>query len=301
MQTPLLSLRIPFRPTLLSLAVVVLMTGSLRAQEAPQPKVRYYIENGVRYMETRTPVKQTVRDIKYVDMPQTFYMQRFRTDLTNRTSTNYVANTKYECVPRLYDWWRVLGVYGQPYVAYGMEPNTTYQPVTQTAQVPVRTREVVQQTRMAKVAVPQLRIVDREQVSRVAVNAAGTPLTQVAQAQSRQLQRSAQTNVAAGRNRQQHPSVDPYDSNPFGGWGVANRRAFGEGEAIAESMANGQQGLQSIGDRISNLGNGGLSGASANADGYGSRLNNNGLRIQAYRYASLVASELTHRLSFSPV
>lgn len=204
-----------------------------------QSQKRYVTENGIRYMETRTKYQQPVRDYKYVEMPQTVYMQRYRTDVVNQTATNYVANTKYECVPRLYDWWRVMGVYGQPYVAYGMEPSTTYQPVTQNQRVPVTTREVKQQTQMAKVAVPYVRMVEREQVSRVALgpatsqtNIASSPTGILASRPERypgQPQRPTYLPVNGSNGLQpgQAPpgaTIDPYDDNPFGGWGVANRR-----------------------------------------------------------------------------
>ncbi len=130
-------------------------------------------ENGMRYRMTRSKVMQPVRDYRYVDQPQVYYQQRYRTEFRPTTMTQFVPQTRYEVVPRLYDWWRVLGVYGQPYVAYGMEPRTSWVRQTQNVAVPVTRSEVVPYTRTVRTPVPYLRMVEREHVSRVALGPVG--------------------------------------------------------------------------------------------------------------------------------
>ena len=220
------------------------------AQQAPATggtgaQYRYVEENGIRYMETRSTVNQPVRDFRYVDMPQTYYLQRYRTDYVNQTSVQHVPQTKYECVPRLYDWWRVFGVLGQPYVQYGMEPETTWQAVPRTATVPLTRRELAQQTRTVKVAVPFVRMVEKEQISRVAVGpatnrsasspqslptlAAGTPRYPGApQARPATQPTYVPANGAVANAAASRQSIDPYEYNPFGGWSIAGRpQSFG--------------------------------------------------------------------------
>ena len=213
------------------------------ATGASGAEYRYVEANGIRYMETRSKVRQPVRDFRYVDMPQTYYLQRYRTDYVNQTSVQHVPQTKYECVPRLYDWWRVFGVFGQPYVQYGMEPETTWQSVPRTATVPLTRRELAQQTRTVKVAVPFVRMVEKEQISRVAVGpatnraasspqntpalAAGTPRYPGAPQTRLTTQpiyvpaNGSGTGSNATASRQ---SIDPGNYNPFGGWSVAGRQ-----------------------------------------------------------------------------
>ena len=258
-----------FSPTIFQkLAIFVIITalwsalGSVdpaAAQQEPassenEAQFRYVEENGIRYRETRQTVKQPIRDFRYIDMPQTYYLQRYRTDYVNQTSVQHVPQTKYECVPRLYDWWRVFGVLGQPYVEYGMEPSTTWQSVPRTATVPVTHREVAPQTRTVKVAVPFVRMVEKEQVSRVAVgpatnrsatNSQNAPATTIAAGTPRypgapQTRLATQPTyipvngaAAADSSRTANASVsrqsiDPYEYNPFGGWSIAGRQpSFG--------------------------------------------------------------------------
>ena len=148
----------------LSLFVIGVMCGSTWAWQTPQ--VREYEQDGIRYRETRSMVQRPIREVRYVDQQQTYYMQRYRTDLQQQPYTTLVPVTQYECVARLHDWWRI---FREPYVAYHYEPYTTWQAQTQIVTVPVTRREVVPQTRTAKVAIPTLRFAAKEQVKTVAL------------------------------------------------------------------------------------------------------------------------------------
>lgn len=201
------------------------------------PQVRYIVENGIRYQETRTVVRQPVRDVRYEERQQTGYQQRYRTDVQRVDYYTQVPVTQYEWVPRLYDWWRV---FRGGYVAYGMEPYTTFQTVPQSTQVPMTRREVRPFTRTVKVAVPYVRYEDRVQVARVALGPAGSSGTGLAASGNSGsptyvppttvtpgLSPSPPPSRAASLGRQpavRPPSIPPSDSNPFGSWGVATRR-----------------------------------------------------------------------------
>lgn len=128
--------------------------------------VRYYDENGVRFQETRYQVRQPVREVRTVDQPVTEYQTTFRTAWEPRTVTSVVPVTQYEVVPRLHDWWRI---FGEPYVAYHLEPYTVWTSVTHSTSVPVTRQETQPQTRTVRLAVPQLRFETQERVTRVAL------------------------------------------------------------------------------------------------------------------------------------
>ena len=220
--------------TLLVATVIAVNTSRAQAPTTASgtaPQVRYVDQDGIRYRETRTTVQQPVRDYRYVDVPQTYYLQRYRTDYVNQTSLRQVPNTRYECVPRLYDWWRVLGVFGEPYVAYGIEPTTTWQAIPETRPTAVVRREVMPQTRTVKVPVPYLKMVERENISRVAVGpATGRPSRLAQQPNSPRYPGAPSSRVAIGPQPQpifvpatSRDSIPPSEPNPFGGWSVANR------------------------------------------------------------------------------
>ena len=260
---------------------------------------RFVEQGGIRYRETRMNVKQPVRDVHYVDMPQTYYLERYRTDYVNQTSVQQVPRTRYEAVPRLYDWWRVMGVFGEPYVQYGIEPLTTWQSVPRTTRVPVTRREVAQQTRTVKVAVPYVRMVEKQQISRVAVgpatnrSAANTQNTSVANnlprypgaPQSRFAtqpsfvpvggNRSGQQGVATNAGRQ---SINPSEFNPFGGWSVANRQGFGIGSNGLGVNGNDQasQNAALVGQQLSER-FGGIARLNGELPRYGTGPQNSGL------------------------
>ncbi len=154
------------------LVVILVATASAQQSASPPSDVRYVDINGVRYQEVRTRVNQPVRDMRYVDQQQVTYQNHYRTAIQSVPNNTYVPQTSYESVPRLYDWWRVLGIFGEPYVAYGVEPRTHWQVQTQYVPVPVTQQVTVPYTRTARIAVPYLRFEEREQVTRVAVGPA---------------------------------------------------------------------------------------------------------------------------------
>ncbi len=152
---------------------LILVASAAAQQAAPAASdVRYVDINGVRYQEVRTRVNQPVRDVRYVDQQQVTYQNQYRTAVQSVPNNTFVPQTSYQCVPRLYDWWRVLGVFGEPYVAYAVEPQTRWQVQTRYVPVPVTQQVTVPYTRTARVAVPYLRFEEREQVTRVAVGPA---------------------------------------------------------------------------------------------------------------------------------
>jgi len=186
------TLSIPTTPPSIPSAIPPAVSGAPAASAAPTaaaptasaPTVRIVEENGIRYQETRQIVRQPVQDVRYEDRQQTGYQQRLRTDTQQVNYYAQVPKTQYECVPRLYDWWRV---FRGGYVAYGLEPYTTWETQPQSTTVPVTRREVMPVTQTVKVAVPYLRFVEREQVSRVPLGPINPPAPSVVAAPAPQL------------------------------------------------------------------------------------------------------------------
>lgn len=196
------------------------------------PQTRVVTENGVQYRETRTIVRQPVQDVRYEDRPQTIYQQRYRTDNQQVNYYTQVPVTQYECVPRLYDWWRV---FQGGYVAYGMEPYTTYQTQPQMTTIPVVRREVRPVTQTVKVAIPYLRFEERELVSRVPIRDVSAPtnpplapsyipptnVPPTGYVPRPTLPPFTPQYIPPSGNFSSANSISPRDPNALGGWSVA--------------------------------------------------------------------------------
>ncbi len=130
---------------------------------------RYYEEGGVTYKEIRTKVQQPVRELEYKDEQQTFYRERYVTDMQPSAQTIYQPAVQYSWEPRWHGWWNIID---GPHVAYHLVPRSTWQPQVVNYQVPITRREVMPETRTVRVAVPKLAMQEVESVTRVAVGPA---------------------------------------------------------------------------------------------------------------------------------
>ncbi len=212
---------------------VTTVTTAQQSPAPPQAQVRYFEQGGIRYQETRMVVPQAVRDVRYIDQQQTSYLQRTVTENKPITTTRMAPQVQYECVPRLHDWWRI---FGQPYIAYHMEPKTVWVPQQQTIMQPVTRREVMPQTQTVKIAVPFLRFEEREKITTVALGPASTlqgssqpSLTPInstptptgsAMGAPRTYVPVPAGHVAAAVRRP--PTFDPFNQHPHG-WTVADQ------------------------------------------------------------------------------
>lgn len=135
-------------------------------------EVRYYEQNGVTYCETRRTVRQRVPDTRIEARPQTVYREQLATEMdqTIRTRWNPVTDYRWEAF-----WvgrWNPLVA---PYQAYRYVPRTRWEKRTEVVEVPVTRRRVVSETRTVRTPVAAWRTVEKEVVSRVAVNSRPTP------------------------------------------------------------------------------------------------------------------------------
>ena len=158
-----------FRRRLLLVWSVSLLTGIGPAAEGQES--RYYEEGGITYKEVRTKVQQPVRELEYKDEQQTYYRERYVTDMQPTAQTLYVPAVQYVWEARWHDWWRI---FEGPHVAYHLVPRSTWQPQVVNYQVPITRREVTPETRTVRVAVPKLSMKEVESVTRVAVGPAAS-------------------------------------------------------------------------------------------------------------------------------
>ena len=132
---------------------------------------RFYQQGGITFKETRTKVQQPVREIEYQDQQQTWYRERYITDMQPVAQTVYQPTTQYVWEPRWHEWWRP---FQGPHLAYHLVPRSAWQPQVLNQQIPVTRREVIPETRTVRVPTQKLSMKEVEQVTRVAVGPAAS-------------------------------------------------------------------------------------------------------------------------------
>jgi hypothetical protein len=138
------------------------ISGTILASE-----VRYFVEDGVTYRETRRRVRRPVSETQVADREVTVYRERYTTDMRELVRTEYTPVVRHHWEPRWHGWWNP---FQDPYVAYHLVSSTYWQPYQRTVRTPVSKREWVPEKRVVRAPVTKLRFVEQEEVSRVAVN-----------------------------------------------------------------------------------------------------------------------------------
>ncbi|HEY5311768.1 MAG TPA: hypothetical protein VIK18_04590, partial [Pirellulales bacterium] len=132
--------------------------------------VRYYQENGITYRETRYTVQHPVTETVLVDQPRTVYREQVNSKLEDSIRTVQVPVTEFRSEMFVVNRWNP---FAKPYIAQRLVPVTRMVTRTETAKIPVGTRQLVPQTMTVKVPVVRTRMVNEEITSRIAV--AGPP------------------------------------------------------------------------------------------------------------------------------
>ena len=147
----------------------VLTCASVTTAIGQEQDVRFYEQGGITYRETKTKVRRPVRELEYQDQQQTFYREKYHTQMHSVQQYRYQPITQYYWEPRVHGQWNI---FRGPHLAYHLRPITTWQSQTRTAQFPVTQRSVEPETRTVKVPVPKLSFKEEEVVSRTAVGPA---------------------------------------------------------------------------------------------------------------------------------
>lgn len=153
-----------------ALAVLTLACGTLNLSSARAQEIE--TRNGVRY--------QVTRQVQQVREPTTVMQSQQQTVYAPQLTTNTVTHQQLYCVPNTtYQWNTTLrgrwNPFVTPYWTYDLRPVTTWS--TQVANVQIPTNQVawVPQTQTVQVPVTAYRTVEKEVITRVALNDSPNP------------------------------------------------------------------------------------------------------------------------------
>jgi len=150
------------------LLVITAVTFFVGPPFACGDEVRYYVENGITYCETKRTVQRPVYQTQMQQTTQTVYRAQPTTELRPITRVRWVPVTEYRCESHWVGRWNP---FVEPYLAAEYVPYTRWQPCTETIQVPVTSTRLVPETQNVQVPVTVCRTVPEEVVSRVPVTA----------------------------------------------------------------------------------------------------------------------------------
>lgn len=157
------------------LVVGMLVFGTAQAVLAED--VQYVNRNGTTYREIVQTVKTPVSETTYQTHTEKFYQERVTTEMQQSERTYYTPVTEYS--------WEAytpfsINPFAPPRIAYRWVPRTRWEPRTETVQTPVTRRELVPAERTVSRPVTTLRMVEQQQVTRVAVAPPAQPVANVA-------------------------------------------------------------------------------------------------------------------------
>ncbi|MHC2068420.1 hypothetical protein ACYFX5_13230 [Bremerella sp. T1] len=138
---------------------------------------RFVNENGTTYKEVVQKVKVPVSETTYQTHTEKFYQERLTTDIQESQRAYLAPVTEYR--------WEAytpftLNVFAPPRIAYRYVPRTHWEQRTETVRTPVTRRELVPAERTVSRPVTTLKMVEREQVTRIAIAPPTQPAASVA-------------------------------------------------------------------------------------------------------------------------
>ncbi len=143
----------------------------LFGQVATADEVRYVERDGITYREVVQKVKRPVSETNYQTHTETFLQERLTTETQESQRVYYTPITEYQ--------WEAytpisLNPFAPPRVAYRWVPRTRWEPRIETVRTPVTRRELVPAERTVSRPVTTLKMVEEEQVTRIAIAPAAT-------------------------------------------------------------------------------------------------------------------------------
>ncbi|MFZ5831100.1 MAG: hypothetical protein ACOY3P_13505 [Planctomycetota bacterium] len=154
----------------LALTAVLSIAGGAAADE-----VRYYVENGVTYRETRRTEQRPVYRTTLQPTTQTVYREQVTTEQRPATRLTWTPITEYR--PETF-WVGRWNPFVQPYLATRWALSTRWEQKSEAIEVPVKMRQLVPETRTCQVPVVTQECVPQEVVTRVAVSGPAWTLPQ---------------------------------------------------------------------------------------------------------------------------
>lgn len=146
------------------LVVGLILWGS--SQPLLAEDVRYVERNGITYREVVQKIKKPVSETTYQTHTEQILQERYTTDMseTQRVYLAPVTEYQWEAYTPL-----TLNPFAPPRVAYRWVPRTRYEQRVETVRTPVTRRELVPAERTVSRPVTTLRMVEEEQVTRIAI------------------------------------------------------------------------------------------------------------------------------------
>jgi len=141
----------------------------LFAVTAGADEVRYYVQDGITYMETKRVVQRPIVETRYEQREQIFYREQYKTDVQQSYQAVQVPVTEYRTMACLQNRWNP---FAQPYYTYRTVPTQRMEVRQQLVQTPVTRRELVPEKRIVQIPITSQRLAQEEQITRVAVSAA---------------------------------------------------------------------------------------------------------------------------------
>ena len=125
-------------------------------------------QTGVQYQVTGRQAYQRVVPETHVEQrPYTVYTERLTTEYQPSYRTAYTPVTEYSWEPYMANRWNP---FSQPTVAYHYVPHTRWDTRTEVTQVPLTRHDFVPEQHTQSVAVTTQRVVNEEQLTRVAMS-----------------------------------------------------------------------------------------------------------------------------------
>lgn len=146
----------------LVLGLIVFGTASpLLAQQS-----RFVEKDGIKYEEIVQKVQRPVSETTYQTHTEKFYQERYTTDIQESQRAYFTPVTEYR--------WESytpfsINPFAPPRIAYRWVPRTRWEQRTETVRTPVTRRELVPAERTVSRPVTTLRMVEEEQVTRIAI------------------------------------------------------------------------------------------------------------------------------------
>ena len=161
-----------------------LMLGMLlfgAAQPVLAEDVRYVERDGITYREVVQTYTKPVSETTYQTHTEKFYQERLTTDIQESQRAYYTPVTEYR--------WEAytpfsVNPFAPPRVAYRWVPRTRWEQRTETVRTPVTRRELVPAERTVSRPVTTLKMVEQQQVTRVAIAPPAPTQTNVASRQA---------------------------------------------------------------------------------------------------------------------
>ena len=130
-------------------------------------QVRYFIDRGVTYKETRHVVHRPVSRTEWQERDQVVYTPKWREEQQETVRAYYTPVTEYRWKTQIHGRWNP---FLQPFIAQSWVPVTRWERRTEVVQVPVRRQEWVAEHRKVRVPVMTQRLQEKTVIRRVAVS-----------------------------------------------------------------------------------------------------------------------------------